>query len=81
MNEFRIEKRKVITLRKKANGKVYKQYILTIPKKFAEQHKLDSVYCVANSIWIGAPDQETLMQILTYIPQIEQLLKRRNTQP
>ncbi|MBX5327257.1 MAG: hypothetical protein ACQXXH_01690 [Candidatus Bathyarchaeia archaeon] len=81
MSEFRIEKRKVITLRKKTNGKVYKQYILTIPKKFAEQHKLDSVYCVSNSIWIGVPDQETLMQILKHIPQIEQLLKRGNNQP
>jgi hypothetical protein len=81
MSEFRIEKRKVITLRKKANGKVYRQYLLTIPKKFAEQHKLDSVYCVANSIWIGVPDQETLMLILARIPEIEQLLRKENTQP
>jgi hypothetical protein len=81
MSEFRIEKRKVIILRKKAKGKVYKQYLLTIPKAFAEQHRLNSVYCVANSIWIGVPDQETLMQILKYIPQIEQLLKRGDNQP
>jgi hypothetical protein len=81
MSEFRIEKRKVITLRKKTKGKVYKQYLLTIPKKFAEQHKLNSVYCVANSIWIGVPNQETLMQILTHIPQIDQLLRKENSQP
>mgnify|MGYP001050675612 CR=1 FL=1 len=79
MSEFRIEKRKVITLRKKTGGKVYKQYLLTIPKKFAEQHKLDSVYCVANSIWIGVPDHEALMLILARIPEIEQLLRKENS--
>ena len=79
MSEFRIERRKVITLRKKTNGKTYKQYILTIPKKFAEQHKLDSVYCVANSIWIGVPDQDTLMLILAHIPEIEQLLRKESS--
>ena len=79
MSEFRIEKRKVITLRKKTNDKVYKQYLLTIPKKFAEQHKLDSVYCVANSIWIGVPDQDTLMLILAHIPEIEQLLRKESS--
>lgn len=81
MSEFRIEKRKVITLRKKVKGKVYKQYLLTIPKAFAEQHKLNTVYCVANSIWIGVPDQETLMLIWEHIPQIEQLLRKENSQP
>jgi len=81
MSELRIERRKVITLRKKTNGKVYTQYLLTIPKKFAEQHKLESVYCVANSIWIGVPDQEKLMLILTHIPQIEQLLRKEKGQP
>jgi len=79
MSEFRIEKRRVITLRKKTNGKIYKQYLLTIPKKFAEQHKLDSVYCIANSVWIGVPDKETLMLILARIPEIEHLLRKENS--
>lgn len=75
MAELTITKRKILTIKKEIEGKTYKQYLLTVPKQFVEQHGTDTVFCVANSIWIGVPNQETLLKIIRHIPEIEQLLK------
>jgi hypothetical protein len=80
MGELTISKRKILTIKKQIEGKTYKQYLLTIPKEFVEQHATDTVFCVANSIWIGVPNHETLLKIIRHIPEIETLLKNPKTE-
>jgi hypothetical protein len=80
MGELTISKRKILTIKKQIQGKTYKQYLLTIPKEFVEQHATDTVFCVANSIWIGVPNHETLLKIIRHIPEIETLLKNPKTE-
>jgi len=77
LGDLLIEKRKVLATKKRIKGKEYIQYVLTLPKEFAETHPED-IYIVANKIWIGAPDTETLLIILKHIPEIKSLLVERS---
>ena len=80
-----IETRKVskhtIVRGKDKNKKEYTQYRITLPKKFAEEHDVDEMYLIADSIGMFVPDQETLLQVLVKFPEIRKLVlsKRKNT--
>jgi len=73
---IKIQKRKLI--RKKIGGK-YVQYVLTVPKSFVDRHKTSEIYWIANNLLIMAPDKETIFKIIKKIPEIEELLKQRET--
>ncbi|MDI6813983.1 MAG: hypothetical protein QMD10_10635 [Desulfitobacteriaceae bacterium] len=75
--EIKVEKRRITPLRKKHCGREYRQYVITLPKEFAERQKAREIYFVANQIWMGVPDYETLIQILKVVPEIEDLLRKR----
>lgn len=76
MPEIKVEKRKLMKINKKMGDKIYSQYLLTVPKSYAEQHNKDNIYVVANTIFIGAPDEKTLLKILHHLPEIENLTRK-----
>jgi Tfp pilus assembly PilM family ATPase len=75
-----IQERKISILRKKIKKKsgrvkIFKQYVLTLPKKHVEGNKINKLYLVANKIWFGAPNEETLIKVIKHLPEIEEMIK------
>lgn len=71
-----IDERKLSVHKIKRGDKIYKQYRLTIPSQFAEEHKTDKVYLIADTIGLFVPDQATLLRIISIYPDIRELVLR-----
>ncbi len=55
----------------------YPRYSLDLPTEFVEKHKLEDLFLVADQVWFGLPDEQSLMKVIVLLPQIKQLLSKK----
>jgi len=52
----------------------YPRYSLDLPAEFVEKHNLGDLFLVADQVWFGLPDEESLMKVLVLLPEIKSLI-------
>jgi len=74
--EVRVLKRKIHKSINRVGNSNYPQYKITIPREFVEEYGKE-VYLIVDGIGLLVPNEETLMKILTKIPEIRELLMQK----
>ena len=75
VDERTVSKHTIIVKEKgKRKRKEYVQYRITLPREFAEEHNVEKMYLIADSIGVIIPDKKVLLQLLSEFPKIRELV-------